>query len=834
MVTNCLDWTHKGRVASGTPIIEFENGDVGGGAGNHPGSYGYYNAWYGDDHWNPRGASLVASCHEGNSGIWSDQRWNQVTPWDDAPTLSITFGPAAQDFTDSPSNPEVKVTIRWVTNLLSDSVVDYGLTTSYDQIAFNGSATSIHEVEIGGLENHNTYHYQVRSNTVAGQLVASGDRTFNTNVGPNKPTRIDRGDKTCVGGGCSVTVAWNPTTDPDDGPIWYEVEYDTSASFDSANRGTTGWLPGTVSESTLTADIGPLTTDTLWYWRVRARDNDHTGAMSDWSMFDPFWTLPDYLPPSVPTLRYAGNATNCGRPDDLECSKLLQWRRSSTRDPDLEPIEYYLEIDSAPDFSSVNKQVIDYPAGVFGGYYMEATVGSLVTDTTWYWHVKARYIDPVTRESAFSTSGTFDTIYPVPYWPKNLNSSPNPVLCEDGTCPSVLLSWESSGAWGGGDVKHLVEIDSVSSFNSADKQTFGPLDIGITSQLVAGLDIDKTWYWRVRAQDAVYTKSLSNWVAGTPFETMSYPSPTTPTALFTPDVVCPGGCPVTLSWTPSTAYNSGTAEYSVQVDDDPSFASVDDSFSWISGTSGSTGTLGTGSWNWRVMARDADHTTAESVWSNTGSFQVYTAAPATKDITFFWPDVPADSISIDGELFGGDADSVVKTITTSFTAVIVGAPGQVGGGEPDTNWVYYAGQAPGGNSGYIAAIFTPNAGNSFTVKVGSTGPYRAYGGYGGGASYVAMDNLTIVYAAGAGGGGGGEATWWDDEYAYADYGWDGFPGEGFGSAAGGAGGAGSTGSTTLPGAAGKPGGNGGSGYLSVTTTTMTGNTTVPRVTITLN
>ncbi len=833
MMTNCLDWTHKGRVAQGNPVIQDTYSEVGGGAGSHPGNYDYYNAWYGPEHWEPRAASLVSSCHEGNNGIWSDQRWNLVTPWDDAPTLSMTSAPVAQDFADSPSSPEVKTTISWGTNLLSDSTVDFGLTTSYSQTATNGTPTSGNEVELGGLLNHNTYYYQVRSSTYGGQQVASDDWTFNINVGPNRPTRIDRLNKSCPGGGCSVTVAWNPTTDPDNGPIWYEVEYDTSATFDSPNRNTTGWLPGTVSGSTLTADIGPLTTDTLWFWHVRARDNDHAGAISAWAYYDSFWTLPDYLPPSVPTVKYDGNANNCGTRANPECMKNLRWRISTTSDPDLGPIEYSLEIDSDPGFASPNKQVFDYPAGAFGGYYMEQSVGSLATDTTWYWHVKARYTDPVTRESTFSTSGTFDTIFPVPAWPTNFNSSPKPVLCENGTCPSVLLSWQSSGAWGGGDVKHIVEIDSVSGFNSADKQTFGPLDVGITSQLVVGLDINKTWYWRVRAQDAVYIKSLTNWVAGAPFETMTYPSPTLSTALFTPDVVCPVGCPVALSWSPSTAYNSGTVEYSVRVDDDPNFTSIDDSFSWTSGTGWSTGTLGIGTWYWQVMARDIDHITAESAWSNSGSFEVLATAPLSKDITFTWANAPSDSINIDGTLYGGTG-SVNKTINASFTAEIVGASGQEGGGFYDPNWHYYADRAPGGNPGYMAAIFMPNNGNIFTVKVGLTPTYLAYGGAGGGASYVAKDDVTVMYAAGAGAGGGGEASfYWGEDEDYDDYGYDGFVGEGFGSAAGGSGGAGSV-SLSGPGAAGSPGGNGGFGSASVTPTSMTGDLLIPRVTITIN
>jgi len=141
-----------------------------------------------------------------------------------------------------------------------------------------------------------------------------------------------------------------------------------------------------------------------------------------------------------------------------------------------------------------------------------------------------------------------------------------------------------------------------------------------------------------------------------------------------------------------------------------------------------------------------------------------------------------------------------------ITAEIVGAPGQKGGGVSDPDWIYYAAKASGGNPGSIAAVFTPNDGNNFTVKVGSTEPYQSGGGFGGGTSYVAKDRLTVMYAAGAGGGGGGEASYYDPcPEDYDATGWDGLPGESFGSAVGGSGGAGST-SLSGPGASGSRGG----------------------------
>ncbi|HCE68020.1 MAG TPA: hypothetical protein DER40_11025 [Geobacter sp.] len=92
MVTNCLDGRHKGRFANnpGAVITGDGSGDDMGcygmaarspacsepnylfaaGSGNIPGRYSG-----GDGSYNP------LSCHEGNTGIATDQSWNVVTPW---------------------------------------------------------------------------------------------------------------------------------------------------------------------------------------------------------------------------------------------------------------------------------------------------------------------------------------------------------------------------------------------------------------------------------------------------------------------------------------------------------------------------------------------------------------------------------------------------------------------------------------------------------------------------------------------------------------------------------------------------------------------------------
>lgn len=692
MVTNCMDGIHKGRVANQSSPALSGSGACGSGRipGNNVNCQG---------NWTPTYDTFV--CHEEQNGYASgstNQSWNLATPW--APSFYLTNPvPTVSSPTKSATAGKVRFNVNWGTNLTSDSAVDYGLTSGYGLTVANATLVTSHTMVLDGLDNHNTYHYRVRSKTSAGETVASVNQSYYISLPPTLGALITQPSQECETGPLYVTLAWNAAQDVDGGPIEYYAEVDDVTSFTSPNANS-GWV------TTTSATVGPLDCSKNWHWRIRARDANHTEAVSPWSSYSTF-SLAPYPSggPAAPALHDKPNFI-CGS----NCSTTLSWSAVSNPYPSLYgAVQYYLEVDDDPAFASPD------------------------------------------RNSGWITT---------------------------------------------------------------------------TSTNITSLDSGKTWYFRVKARYANYPAEESAWSPYKQF-TISYPPPSTPTALFTPDAVCTEACPVTLSWSASTAYNNGTVEYSVQVDDDPGFASINDSFSWTSGTSWSTGPLGLGTWYWRVQARDATYTTAVSSWSNTGTFQILATAPTSKDITFTWSNAPSNSIDIGGTLYGGTG-SVVKTITTAFTAEIVGSPGQVGGGEPDPDWEYYATQAPGGSPGYIAAVFVPNNGNSFTIKVGTVGVYRATGGYGGGASYVAKDNSTVMYAAGGGGGGGGEASYWDPYYGYQEAGFNGEPGQGFGNATGGYGGAGGWPD------AGQPGGNGGSGSAGVTSTTMTGGTSIPRVTITLN
>jgi serine protease len=79
--------------------------------------------------------------------------------------------------TDITSN---SATITWTTDEPADSVVYYGLTTSYGYTESNSANVTAHSVPLSGLSADTLYHYKVSSTDPSDNYAESGDYTFTT------------------------------------------------------------------------------------------------------------------------------------------------------------------------------------------------------------------------------------------------------------------------------------------------------------------------------------------------------------------------------------------------------------------------------------------------------------------------------------------------------------------------------------------------------------------------------------------------------------------------------------------------------------------------------
>jgi subtilisin family serine protease len=89
-------------------------------------------------------------------------------------TPPVISGVSASGITNSTA------TITWTTDEASNSVVNYGLTTSYGSNASNASMVTSHSVSLSGLTANTLYHYRVNSTDASNNTATSGDFTFTT------------------------------------------------------------------------------------------------------------------------------------------------------------------------------------------------------------------------------------------------------------------------------------------------------------------------------------------------------------------------------------------------------------------------------------------------------------------------------------------------------------------------------------------------------------------------------------------------------------------------------------------------------------------------------
>ena len=138
-------------------------------------------------------------------------------------------------------------TITWTTDEASNSVVEYGLTTSYGSTASNATNVTSHNVGLSSLTANTLYHYRVKSTDGAGNTATSGDHSFQTgNAASYAPTAT-----TILQGTLSAGTFSNLATN---NSVYYVVNSTTTGT----TRFTDWYASVTISETP--ASVTKLTT----------------------------------------------------------------------------------------------------------------------------------------------------------------------------------------------------------------------------------------------------------------------------------------------------------------------------------------------------------------------------------------------------------------------------------------------------------------------------------------------------------------------------------------------------------------------------------------------
>ncbi|MDD5688595.1 MAG: fibronectin type III domain-containing protein [Elusimicrobia bacterium] len=161
------------------------------------------------------------------------------------------------------------VTLTWTTNELSNSKVEYGLTTSY------GSATSVtdtggvysHSVTLSGLTENTTYHYRIVSVDMSANTTISGDYSFTTILNDSNPPLIRNITASVTQN--SAIITWNTDENSDS-----QVAYGTTTAMGA----TTTLDPGMTRLHSV--PLSGLQKGNTYYYIVCSRDSSGNLATS--------------------------------------------------------------------------------------------------------------------------------------------------------------------------------------------------------------------------------------------------------------------------------------------------------------------------------------------------------------------------------------------------------------------------------------------------------------------------------------------------------------------------------------------------------------------------
>jgi Tfp pilus assembly protein PilN len=193
---------------------------------------------------------------------------------EDTTAPTITSGPIAFEVSTSSAK------IGWRTNELSNSIVEYGTTTSYGLSASSSALATSHVISLVGLNASTTYHYRIKSADAAGNTSTSSDKTFTTVALVDiTPPTISDVNATSVGTSSAV-INWITNELADS-----EVEYGLDTTYGSSSS-------SSALVTSHSVGVSGLNTDTQYHFRVKSRDEAGNLSVSGDNTFTTATTSP--------------------------------------------------------------------------------------------------------------------------------------------------------------------------------------------------------------------------------------------------------------------------------------------------------------------------------------------------------------------------------------------------------------------------------------------------------------------------------------------------------------------------------------------------------------
>lgn len=304
---------------------------------------------------------------------------------------------------------------------------------------------------VGGLSLSTLYYWHVRAKNGAGWGSYSAARSFTTWDVPSAPTLVSPSD----GATDIVSPAsfrWNAASFA----TGYQIDLSTSNTF----------APMLLTDSTLTdttRNVGGFAANTLYYWRVRAKDGAGWGAFSSVRSFTSF-----DVPPAVPLVSPANGGT------DVQSPSPFRWNTLATA------TGYQIDVSSSNTFA---------PMFMSDSTLTDTTrsLGGFAANTIYYWRVRARN---GAGWGVFSSIRSFTTL-----------DVPAAVTLASPADSATNIDSPVTLFWNGISGATAYDLD-VSTSGAFATLLFSDTTVTDTSRAVGGLSAGTNYFWRVRAKNA--------------------------------------------------------------------------------------------------------------------------------------------------------------------------------------------------------------------------------------------------------------------------------------------------------------------------------------------
>lgn len=337
-----------------------------------------------------------------------------------------------------------------------------------------GSALSL---TIPGATPNSTYYYRVRASNNFGTSPNSNVISVTTlNVAPNRPTSLPATNISAVG----FTANWQANANT----TGYFIDVSTNATFSSFVGNYNDQPVGTQ----LNVFVSGLTNNTTYYYRIRAGNNIGQSPNSD-----VITVTTSNVAPIAPNAKSATNIAST--------SFTANW------DPVGNATEYIIDVSSNSNFSSF---VAGYN-NLSVGNVQNLNITGLTINTTYYYRIRAKNAVGTSPNSNVITVATTNAAPLAPAAAQATNIS----------ATGFTANWNMvSNA-----SEYIIDVSTNFNFSSFvagyfDRSAGTALNIDVT-----GLISNTTYYYRIRARNAVGTSPNSSIISLTTLADMSKPIP---------------------------------------------------------------------------------------------------------------------------------------------------------------------------------------------------------------------------------------------------------------------------------------------------------------------